>query len=563
MPTLCVQAADPEHIGQSGGLCLKETKIARSFECSPATDLHQQDVAVHSRSRFGRTEVNHGECPRVPYRDPTMEIEDCDPVQGADREGELSADSTVFRLGVGAAVSLPSAHHDANCADSSIFDPTSEALEDDAELTVVKDVVARSLSDLIDDWHRKGHNLSYDDVTRVSTKRDLDGMQLAKLLEGLWRAGIELTGIENAESATQTPATADDVDREAIGSSADRDALGAYLREIGQHPLIFAEDEVRLGRLIKAGLDADLELAAARSHGEPNLEAALYKASKAGRRAHAELVLSNLRLVVSIARKYLGSGMDMLDLIQEGNLGLLHAADLFDYSLGYKFSTYATWWIRQAVTRGIANQSRMIRLPVHFHDRLIKVLRARQKLSERLDHEPALADLAGYLDMDPGEVQAVLDWAKPTVSLDTLIGEDGDVTLGDLLAVGVDIDGRTDPQNIVLTVARQRDITKIIRAVLDDRSMYIICRRFGLDNCEEETLETIGKRLGVTRERVRQLETKAMKLLAGSPTTRELYEYLVDQTNQTKVQPANGWPEPENKRPRKSSGKVASEGGMK
>ena len=420
--------------------------------------------------------------------------------------------------------------------------------------------MARSLSDLIDDWHRKGHNLSYEDVTRVSTKRDLDGIQLASLLEGLRRAGIEVTGIDSA-GPVRMLTTADDVDLETASSSVDRDALSAYLHEIGRYSLIFAEDEVKLGRLIRAGVDADRELAAARSHRAPDLEVALRKASKAGRRAHAELVLSNLRLVVSIARKYLGSGMDMLDLIQEGNLGLLHAADLFDYSLGYKFSTYATWWIRQAITRGIANQSRVIRLPVHFHDRLIKVLRARQKLSERLDHEPALADLAGYLQMDPGEVQAVLDWARPAVSLDTLVGEDGDVTLGDLLGADVDIDGRTDPLTIVLTAARQRDITKVIGGVLDNRSVYVIRRRFGLDNCEEETLEAIGKRLGVTRERVRQIATEAIKSLAENPTTRELYEYLVDQTNQAKVQPADGWPEPEKKRRRKLSGKLISAAG--
>jgi RNA polymerase primary sigma factor len=476
-----------------------------------------------------------------------MDMEARDPVKVTDPEGQLSADSTVFRPGA-----RPSA------------DPSSAGASADQDCEVsssAESVVVRSLSDLIDDWHRKGHNLSYDDVIRVSTKRDLDGMQLAGLLEGLRQASIELAGIDSNEPAPVL-ATADDVGP-AASSSADRDALSAYLVAIGRYRLIFAEDEVRLGRLIRVGLEADHELAAARSHQNPDLAAALGKASKAGRRAHAELVLSNLRLVVSIARKYLGSGMDMLDLIQEGNLGLLHAADLFDYSLGYKFSTYATWWIRQAITRGIANQSRTIRLPVHFHDKLIKVLRARQKLSEKLDYEPSLADLGSYLGMDAGEVQAVLDWARPAVSLDTLVGEDGDITLGNLLSVDINIDGRNDPLNTVLAAARKRDITKVIGAVLDERSIYIISRRFGLDNCEEETLETIGRRLGVTRERVRQLEAKAITSLAQSPTTRELYEYLVDQTWQAKVQPVDGWPEPEEKRHRKSSSKLTAATGAK
>ena len=477
-----------------------------------------------------------------------MEMEARDPAKATDPEGRLSADSTVLRLGVRPSAGLSSARAGSD--------------QDGEILPVAKSVVARSLSDLIDDWHRKGQHLSYDDVTRVSTKRDLDGMQLAVLLQGLRQAGIELTGIDTT-APERVLAVAEDVDLEISNSAIDRDGLGAYLHEIARHRLIFAEDEVRLGRLIRAGLDADRELAAAGSRRKPGLEADLRKVSEAGRRAHAELVLSNLRLVVSIARKYLGSGMDMLDLIQEGNLGLLHAADLFDYSLGYKFSTYATWWIRQAITRGIANQSRVIRLPVYFRERLIKVLRAQQRLSERLDHEPSLTDLASYLEMETGEVQAVLDWASPTVSLDTLVGEDGDVTLGDLLGADVDIDGRTNPLTIVLTAARQREITEVITEVLDERSIYIIRRRFGLDNGEEETLETIGRRLGLTRERVRQILGMAIKSLATNPAARKLYEYLVDQANKAEIQPTLGWPEPEKTRRRKSSDKLTSATGSK
>jgi RNA polymerase primary sigma factor len=481
-----------------------------------------------------------------------MEMEHRHPIQAADREERISADPDGILAGPEAAAGQSPARLVAGQTDSSLFDGVSEeAPADDRATRVVKDVVARSLGDLIDDWHRKGHNLSYEDVTRVSTKRDLDGIQLAKLLEGLWQAGIELTGIDTAESVGAS-ATDDAVGLKTGVSSAERDALGAYLHEIGRHPLIFAEDEVRLGRLIKAGIDADRELAGA-GQDMPDLQEALHKASEAGRRAHAELVRSNLRLVVSIARKYAGSGMDVLDLIQEGNLGLLHAADLFDYRLGYKFSTYATWWIRQAVTRGIANQSRLIRLPVHFHERLVKVLRGQQRLSERLDHEPSLADLASYLDMDAGEIQAVLDWAKPAVSLDTVVGEDGDITLGDLLDPDVDLDGRTDPAAVMMTAARTRDITEVLNAVLDSRSVEIIRRRFGLDGYEEETLDAIGKKLGVTRERIRQLESRAMNSLAASPRTRSLYEYLIDQANDAKAQPADGWPEPEKRRSGKTS----------
>jgi RNA polymerase sigma factor (sigma-70 family) len=469
-----------------------------------------------------------------------MEIEDPPPFHGADGGSRLSVDPDALLRGELGAVR----------ADSSVFDGSSGEKSKDSQVSTATDaVVTRSLRDLIDDWHRKGRQLSYDDVTRVSTKRDLDGIQLAKLVDGLARAGVELTGIDASEPSRTSP-TDDSVDLRTNVSSADRDALGAYLYAISRHPLIYAEDEVRLGRLIRAGLDADRELAAPSQH-VPELDTVLYKASEAGRRAHAELVRSNLRLVVSIARKYIGSGMDVLDLIQEGNLGLLHAADLFDYSLGYKFSTYATWWIRQAITRGIANQSRLIRLPVHFHDRLIKVLRTQQRLSERLDSEPTLADLASYLDMDAGEVQAVLDWAKPPVSLDAYVGEDGDTTLGDLLDPELDFDGRADPADIVLVAARNRDIDAVLKVVLDARSRDIIRRRFGLNGQEEETLDAIGRKLGLTRERIRQLESKAMKSLAESPATRSLYEYLIDQANKSELKPAAGWPKPQDKQGRK------------
>ncbi len=411
------------------------------------------------------------------------------------------------------------------------------------------DLVARCLADLIDDWQRKGGRLSYDDVTRMTTKRALDGHQLASLLEALTQAGVALAGLQAIDATGRAkPADeyTDNEDAERV-TSADRDALGAYLKEIGRYPLLWAEDEVRLGRLIRTGQDADAVLsdeaavltAAEASH--------LRQASEAGRRAHAELVRSNLRLVVSIARKFGSSGMDLLDLIQEGNLGLLRAADKFDYTLGYKFSTYATWWIRQSLQRGIADRSRLIRLPVHFHDRLIKVLRMQRRLADRYGHDPSLEDLAAALEMDPGEVQAVLDWAQPTVSLDAVLVQEGDLTLGDLLAAGVDVDGRTDPVDIVMTAARLRDIDRVLDQTLDARAALIIRRRFGIGGRAEETLDAIGHDLGVTRERVRQIEVKAMEVLATSVVGRELYEYLVTQTRRANAQPIGGWREPEKK----------------
>jgi RNA polymerase primary sigma factor len=225
------------------------------------------------------------------------------------------------------------------------------------------EIVNRCLGDLIDDWQRKGGRLSYDDVTRMSTKRKLDGRQLASLLEALTRAGVTIAGLQSP--APEQHAVVD-LDEEIADETmpAGRDALGAYLAEISRYPLLWAEDEVRLGRLIKAGQEAEVTLSEEPTRSlEKTLITQLRNAYEAGRRAHDQLVLSNLRLVVSVAKqgRYARSGLDLIDRIQDGNIGLMRAADKFDYTMGYKFSTYAMWWIRQSIERGIGDNSRLIR----------------------------------------------------------------------------------------------------------------------------------------------------------------------------------------------------------
>ena len=326
-------------------------------------------------------------------------------------------------------------------------------------------------------------------------------------------------------------------------SRVDADDLGAYLREISRYQLLYAEDEVRLGRLIKTGQEADATLSGDTRGMSPAMLAGLQQASTAGRSAHDELVRSNLRLVVSIARqrRYAHSGMDLLDLIQEGSLGLIHAADKFDYSLGYKFSTYATWWIRQSIERGIADRGRLIRLPVHFHEKVVKVLRLQRLLASRSDHEPTLDELAAALQMPSGEIQAVLDWARPTMSLDGPVGEDGGTTLGDLLSDEADVDGRGDPIDVVMTAARDSDIAQVLDEILDPRAASVIRRRFGLGGFDEETLDSIGASWKVTRERIRQIEAEALEELIESNRIRPLYEYLVTSTNRRAASPDRGW----------------------
>jgi RNA polymerase primary sigma factor len=322
-----------------------------------------------------------------------------------------------------------------------------------------------------------------------------------------------------------------------------------YLAEIGQYPLLWAEDEVRLGRLIKAGQDADAALS--ESHAGQRLEPAaveqLMKASQAGRRAHDELVLANLRLVVSVAkqRRYAASGVELIDRIQDGNLGLMHAADKFDYTLGYKFSTYAMWWIRQRIERGIADKGGIIRLPVHFHEKLLKVVRAQRRLTERYEREPTLDELADATHMDPGTVKGILDWARPVESLDRVLVHDGDLTYGDLLTDTADIDGRGDPADVVVNAARSRDLKAALERLLPPRSALIIVRRFGIGtDGGEETLQAIADDLGLTRERVRQLESKALKTLTAAAVKAGLYEYLLADTHRNIATPPAGWTPP-------------------
>jgi RNA polymerase primary sigma factor len=429
--------------------------------------------------------------------------------------------------------------------------------------TIVPDdpLVARCLDDLIDDFQRKGGRLAYDDVTRMSTKRKLSGHQLASLLQGLAQTGVAVSGLSTSPGDLPDNGPGRDIPSDV--TPADRDILGRYLAEIGRHPLIWAEDEVRLGRLIKTGQDADAALSESQPGSlKPTVEEQLMRASEAGRRAHDELVLANLRLVVSVARqrRYASSGVELIDRIQDGNLGLMRAADKFDYSLGYKFSTYAMWWIRQSIERGIADKGGIIRLPVHVHERVLKVVRAQRRLTDRYEREPTLDELANATDLAPGAVKAILDWAKPVESLDRVLVHDGDLTYGDLLGDAADIDGRGDPVEVVLRAACVRDLQENLGGLLDSRSALIIARRFGLGtDTDGETLDAIGHDLCVTRERVRQLEAKALETLTAGAVQGGLYEYLIADTRQSVATPPADWIPPGRKKGKKAT--VAANGG--
>jgi len=279
-----------------------------------------------------------------------------------------------------------------------------------------------------------------------------------------------------------------------------------YLSDIGQYELLTKDDEARLAQAIEAGVAARTELADGSP--SPARKRELRKLVREGEDAERTFVQANLRLVVSIAKKYQASGVPLLDLVQEGNLGLMHAVEKFDWRKGFKFSTYATWWIRQAITRGIANTGRTIRLPVHAGDTVARVQKARSRLELELGRPATLVELAADLEMEPEKVTEALRFASDTLSLSDPLREDGDAELGDIVADP----NAESPFEVAATTLLPAQIERLL-APLDEREREILKLRFGLDRGEARTLEDVGEHFNLTRERIRQIEARAMSKL--------------------------------------------------
>ncbi|MGW1379764.1 sigma-70 family RNA polymerase sigma factor [Streptomyces sp. NPDC002446] len=291
------------------------------------------------------------------------------------------------------------------------------------------------------------------------------------------------------------------------GEIADRDLVGMYLDEIARTPLLDAAKEVELSQTIEAGvyaqqiLDGEITDGNAAGAGREELEAL----AEEGARAKDVFIRSNLRLVVAVARRYPRAGLPLLDLIQEGNAGLVRAVEKFDYAKGFKFSTYATWWIRQAITRSIADQSRTIRLPVHLVEELGRIRRVQREFNRENGRDPEPAEVAGELGSTPDRVTDVLDWARDPVSLNMSVDDDGDTQFGDLL----EDTSAASPEQSVLTLLRSEELEDLIDR-LDHRTASIIKARYGIDDGRERTLTEVGKQHGLTRERIRQIEKHAL-----------------------------------------------------
>lgn len=301
------------------------------------------------------------------------------------------------------------------------------------------------------------------------------------------------------------------------------DPVRLYLHEIGQVPLLTAEEEVDLAKRIEAGLAAADRLEQIGARLQSTRRRQLLRQQRGGERSKSRLVEANLRLVVSIAKRYVGRGMGLLDLIQEGNLGLIRAVEKFDYRKGYKFSTYATWWIRQAITRAIADQARTIRIPVHMVETMNKVIGTQRQLHQRLGRPPTPLEIGSELQLDADKVEDILGISQETISLETPVGGDEDAFLGDFLE---------DEQAVVpVDAASIQMLQEQLRGVLhtlSEREQRVVILRYGLDGGDVRTLEEVGDEFGVTRERIRQIEAKTLAKLRHPSRSDQLRDYLHD-----------------------------------
>ncbi|WP_405868744.1 RNA polymerase sigma factor [Streptomyces sp. NBC_00005] len=388
------------------------------------------------------------------------------------------------------------------------------SVEDDAAKVAAKKTVAKKAATakktVAKKTAAKKTGAKKDDAEVVEEEAAEDTPKGADEPEGAESAGFVLSDEDEDDAPAQQVAAA--------GATAD--PVKDYLKQIGKVPLLNAEQEVELAKRIEAGLFAEDKLANADKLA-PKLKRELEIIAEDGRRAKNHLLEANLRLVVSLAKRYTGRGMLFLDLIQEGNLGLIRAVEKFDYTKGYKFSTYATWWIRQAITRAMADQARTIRIPVHMVEVINKLARVQRQMLQDLGREPTPEELAKELDMTPEKVIEVQKYGREPISLHTPLGEDGDSEFGDL----IEDSEAVVPADAVSFTLLQEQLHSVLDT-LSEREAGVVSMRFGLTDGQPKTLDEIGKVYGVTRERIRQIESKTMSKLRHPSRSQVLRDYL-------------------------------------
>jgi RNA polymerase primary sigma factor len=401
---------------------------------------------------------------------------------------------------------------------------------DDVLINVVdEDEEYPAIARLVDLGRQKTY-VTIDDILHFFPEAESDVEQLEEAFAALISAGIPYIEDEiieePAEDELEISATDEEAEQLSKTLSLDDlanidtdDTIGLYLKEVSRVPLLNAEEEVDLAQRIERGRMAREELARGNVNARRRHE--LRHLIEDGWAAREHLITANSRLVISVAKKYMGRGVPFLDLIQEGNIGLIRATKKFDYRRGHKFSTYATWWIRQAVTRAIADQGRTIRVPVHMGDQINKLLRVQHQLTQRLGREPSVEELAEALDVPPKKVENMIQVARRPLSLETPTDDEEDSVLGDFIE-----DDEATPPDESATYNLLREHLKEVLNTLPPREVRILQLRYGLLDGQAYTLEEVGRKMGVTRERVRQIEAQALSRLRHPSIRRKLRDYL-------------------------------------
>lgn len=395
---------------------------------------------------------------------------------------------------------------------------------------------------LVEQGEKQGF-VTFDDILQLLPDVEQNISQLEELLDALSEAGVEVTSNRPAKDSEpeEAEAPAEDLDnseetldpsilyadlvqdagyQQALNTD---DTVGLYLKEAGRVPLLTADEEVQLAKRMEAG-----ELAAEQlqEYGDSLSPEDIYELEdlvEDGQAAQEYLIRANSRLVISVAKKYIGRGVHFLDLIQEGNIGLIRAARKFEYQRGHKFSTYATWWIRQAVSRAVADQGRTIRVPVHMGDQINRLRRISTQLTQELGREPTTEELAESMETTPDKISNLIEISRRPISLETPIEEDADSEFGDF----IEDKNSPEPTEIVTQNLLREHLDQVLER-LPDREAHILRLRYGLLDGETHTLEEVGHEIGVTRERVRQLEAQALNRLRHSSAFQLLQDYLVE-----------------------------------
>ena len=366
-------------------------------------------------------------------------------------------------------------------------------------LTQTPDGRQKRLDDIYEYGKKKG-TLTYKEIMERLMDLYIEPDQLDKVLENLEALGVTVINENDPQPAQSSEDTPIDTINLSVpdGVSSD-DPVRLYLKEIGKYPLLTTEEEIALAKQI--------------AEGTPEEQAAAKK----------KLSEANLRLVVSIAKRYVGRGMQFLDLIQEGNLGLIKAAEKFDYTKGYKFSTYATWWVRQAITRAIADQARTIRIPVHMVETINKLIRVNRQLAQELGRDPTPAEIAKEMGISESKVREIIKIAQEPVSLETPIGEEEDSHLGDF----IEDENAPAPAEVASNAMMREQLQEVLHT-LTPREEKVIRLRFGLEDGQAHTLEEVGKEFNVTRERIRQIEAKALRKIRHPGRSKKLRDYYTE-----------------------------------